>query len=222
MEKVAARSYGRNPDGSRRTAEQLIKQLGGAYPVKQDKMNSENWYLDGVKELKYKFPQKYVTGNGKYNFVYDESFKTRNPKRINLGRELLRSKEYPEKTRRQHTIYINRLPGDQYEGKTDMHLKQLRKMNEDRDVKEAFSGRHTRPRVFGDMAKENVKKNKEIVKDMIRKSKRQYSSKAPYAILAAGLLTAGAAETKNLYDKIKAKREAENKDNARKTELSKA
>lgn len=217
MEKVAARSYGRNPDGSRRSATQLIEQLGGAKPLKNDKPKSPDFYWDGIKENRHKkIPQKYITGNGKYNFTYDES---NNPNRINLGRELLRSKKYPEKSVRQHTIYVNRLSGDRYEGKTDRHLKQLRKMNEDRDVKEVFSGRHPRPRVFGDMAKENVKKNKEIVKDMVKKGKKRYSSKAPYAILAAGLLTAGAAETKNLYDKIKAKREAENKDKAKKTEL---
>lgn len=220
MEKVAARSYGRNPDGSRRSATQLIEQLGGAKPVRNDQFKSSDFYWDGIKDNRYKkIPQKYITGNGKYNFTYDEN---NNPKRINLGRELLKSKKYPEKTTRQHEIYINRLSGNRYEGKTDIHIERLRRLNEGKDLKEVFSGRHPLPRVFGEMAKENTKKNKEVIKDMIKKNKSKYSSKAPYAILAAGLLTAGAAETKNLYDKIKAKREAENKDKTKKTELSNA
>ena len=210
MEKVAARSYGRNPDGTRRTADQLITQLGGGLPKKNSDITSSDYYYD-VRKGKYKrVPQKYVAGNGKYNFMYDDND---NPGRVNFGRELPGSKKISEKTRRQNEIYTNRLPIGGYEGKTDRHLDLLRKLNEKKDNKDTFSGRHRAPRVFGEKAKEQVKKNKELVAKANRQHEREAASKLPYALLGAGLLAAGMAETNHLYNKIRDKREKKKQEN---------
>lgn len=216
MEKVAARSYGRNPDGSRRTAAQLIKQLGGAIEIKNPTRHEAYWdmKINGYRKV----PQYYITKNGKYNFSYNEG---NNPHRINLGRHLGNSKKYSEKTRRQNEIHLNRLPDSRYSGDTAGQTKLLRKLNEKKDEKDMYSGRHPVARIFGDKAKENVKNNKTILTEVKKSAKSQYmASKAPYAVLAAGLLTAGMAETQNLYNKIKDKREREKQENKNKELVS--
>ena len=212
MEKVAARSYGRNPDGSRRTADELISQLGDAYPIKNP--TKDSFYWDGIKENRFKnVPQYYITGNGKYNFAYPDNNPTG---RIEIGRHLQKSIKYPKKVENQHSHHINRLPGSRYTGDTKEDIKRLIKLNRRKDDGDVFSGRHPKPRIFGEEAKANVKKNKEAVEKSNNKHKMKFDGKLPYALLGAGLLTAGMAETNRLYNKIKDKREKEKQESKEK------
>ena len=222
MEKVAARSYGRNPDGSRRTAKQLvIDQLGGFISHPQDGKATSKFPREYINPKKSATPierdKYFLTNDGKYNFSITS------PKRIELGREL-KGGDYPRKLIRQHTNHENRLSVPSTANKSDAMKDNISTYSHNTKFNRG-TGRYDlthkkRPQEeYVKALKEHGKKDKTDIKDMIRKGKKQYSSKAPYAILAAGLLTAGAAETKNLYDKIKAKREAENKDKAKKTEL---
>lgn len=226
MEKVAARSYGRNPDGSRRTVEQLIEQLGGSdyHPrlngtskLQRDgktKVKVVRTYIDPRKSsLPIEVPTYYLTGDGKYNYSVTSR------KRFELGKELLKSKRYPEKVVRQHAEHENRLSIPTPRSFDTIKDNRDTYSNNSKWSNGKFVSTHNKPGPENKAAAKQYRaRDKEMIKDMNRKFKRKYSSKAPYAILATGLLAAGAIETKNLYDKMKVKREAENKDKIKKTE----
>ena len=87
MEKLARQSYGRNLDGSRRTAEQLIKHLGGASLVGKDGKMYGYVSRAGENSPSGKRRGKIIgtgvlemTGDGKYNFV------RKSPNRIQIAR----------------------------------------------------------------------------------------------------------------------------------------
>ena len=224
MEKIAARSYGRNPDGSRRTSKQLLEQLGGFTAHPEDRKETSKFPREYVNPKKSATPierdRYFLTNGGKYNFSITS------PKRIELGREL-KGKDYPGKLIRQHMNHENRLSIPSTANKSDAMKDNIGTYSHNTKFNRG-TGRYDlthkkRPQEeYVKALKEYGGKDRADIKDMIRKGKNRYSSKVPQAILAAGLLAAGAAETKNLYNKIKAKREAENKDKAKKTELSNA
>jgi hypothetical protein len=218
MEKVAARSYGRNPDGSRRTAKQLIMQLGGGINI-PNPTYSGNYRENRRWNEDKKVPSFYLTGDEKYNYT-----KT-SPQRYEIGRHLKSAPNPSKRTIIQHKRYEDRLP-----------ISQWYSINWEKDNKDTFSGRHPALRIFGDKAKENVKKNKEIMRKDTFEEKKKFlskykvkhkqnkyqkeldSGKIPEALIGAGLLSAGMIGTKALYDKIKAKNE-KNKREETKREL---
>jgi hypothetical protein len=211
MEKVAARSYGRNPDGSRRTAEQLIMQLGGAdYRPNPPKRKKRNYillpeYTDPRTGERKELSKTFLTGDKKYNFTMTSS------KRYEMGRELDPKKKYSDKVIRQNSYHTfgNRLSGAQYgDDKKYRYSAAL-------DDKDARSHYHT-PYVpwDGEKRKKAIKKDRAIQKEQIEKFRRKKenitSGKVPEALIGVGLLSAGMMGTKALYDKIKAKNEKKN------------
>lgn len=233
MEKVAARSYGRNPDGTKRTAEQLVIQLrgadyhptlNGASKLQRDgntKVQFVGTYINPKKSaLPIEKPKYFLTGNGKYNFSITS------PKRIELGAELLKSKQYSEKFIRQHANHENRLSapvtlrinGKTYKSDTMKDNIDTFSNNTKWDGKRGNYVNTHKKRSQEEYAKalrEHGKKDRAEIKDMIKRFQAQdgkKSSTVPRAVLSAGLLAAGMVETKNLYDKIKAKREKEQKE----------
>ena len=225
MEKTAARSYGRNPDGSRRTAKQLIMQLGGGINI-PNPTNSDQ-YFDNRRENRFaKVPKHYLTGDKKYNYTRTS------PERYEIGRHLQKSPKYSEKMVRQHKNYANRLPISQ-------HDVRRHKFDIKKDIEDTFSGRHPVPRVFGETARQNVQDNKTILRDIDKAERKKFlskyktkqkqsalqkeidSGKIPEALIGVGLLTAGMMSTKSLYEKIKKKSEKHKEDQAKRELVAK-
>lgn len=225
MEKTAARSYGRNPDGTKRTAKQLIMQLGGAddypkLPKRKGAVTIRMPYRDPRNGEKKDVPRMFLTGDKKYNFSMSSS------KRYEIGKELDPAKEYPSKVRRQHLFFANRLPGAMY---SDDKKYRYNYSLDDREAKshwykktgDLFASTHKKSSWKSDKpAKEALKNDREAIKKAIIKFKREKqkseNSKIPEALIGVGLLTAGMAGTKALYDKIKEKNEKNKKEQVKK------